>query len=118
MTKQPPTPPGEYIPDSATERAPEGYQQGELGQIHEIRQGKARCNTCGQPASAPFRHYDARGAVLYGCIDAFHTGRLVQCSESSYWHNRPEAKKLRQARLAEQKALGKRTRGKAAQVQG
>jgi hypothetical protein len=34
---------GDFIPNSITERAPEGYQQGKLGQIHEIRQGEARC---------------------------------------------------------------------------
>ena len=105
---------GDFIPNSITERAPEGYQQGKLGQIHEIRQGEARCNTCGQPASAPFRRYDARGAILFGCIDDFHTGHLVTPSASSYWHNRPEAKKLRQARLAERKAHGKRSRKVAA----
>jgi hypothetical protein len=105
---------GDFIPNSITERAPEGYQQGKLGQIHEIRQGEARCNTCGQPASAPFRRYDARGAILYGCIDDFHTGHLVTPSASSSWHNRPEAKKLRQERLVEQKALGKKSRKVAA----
>ncbi len=105
---------GDFIPNSITERAPEGYQQGKLGQIHEIRQGEARCNTCGQPASAPFRRYDARGAILYGCIDDFHTGHLVTPSASSYWHNRPEAKKMRQAQVAKQKALGKKSRKVAA----
>lgn len=105
---------GEFIPGSATERAPEGYQQGKLGQIHEIRQGEARCNTCTQPAGAPFRRYAANGTVLYGCIDDFHTGHLVTPSASSYWHNRPEAKKLRQERLVEQKALGKKSRKVAA----
>ncbi len=105
---------GDFIPNSITERAPEGYQQGKLGQIHEIRQGEARCNTCTQPAGAPFRRYAANGTVLYGCIDDFHTGHLVTPSASSYWHNRPEAKKLRQQRLAERKARGKKSRKVAA----
>jgi hypothetical protein len=109
---------GDFIPNSATERAPEGYQQGKLGEIHEIRQGEARCNTCTQPAGTPFRRYDARGAILYGCIDDFHTGHLVTPSASSFWHNRPEAKKMRQAMATKRKALGKKSRGKAAQVQG
>jgi hypothetical protein len=104
------TPVGEFIPDSITDRAPEGYQQGKFGQIHEIRQGEARCNTCGRPASAPFRRHDASGAILYGCIDDFHTGHLVTPSASSFWHNRPDAKKLRRERLAERKARGKKSR--------
>ncbi len=105
---------GDFIPNSATEHAPEGYQQGKLGEIHEICQGEARCNVCTQPAGAPFRRYDANGTVLYGCIDDFHTGHLVTPSASSYWHNRPEAKKLRQQRLAGRKARGKKSRKVAA----
>lgn len=104
---------GDFIPGSITERAPEGYQQGKFGQIHEIRQGEARCNTCGRPASAPFRRY-AEGKIVAGCVDDFHTGHLVTPSASSFWHNRPEAKKMRQAQAAKQKALGKKSRKVAA----
>lgn len=56
------------------------------------------CNTCGRPAHSPFRVYDERGKVIAGCIDNWHTGHLVTPSESSLWHNRPEAKKMRAAR--------------------
>ena len=104
---------GEFIPGSITDRAPEGYQQGKLSQIHEIRQGEARCNTCGRPALAPFRRY-AEGKIVAGCVDDFHTGHLVTPSASSFWHNRLEAKKMRQAQAAKQKALGKKSRKVAA----
>lgn len=104
---------GDFIPGSITERAPEGYQQGKFGQIHEIRQGEARCNTCGRPASAPFRRY-AEGKIVAGCVDDFHTGHLVTPSASSFWHNRPEAKKIRQQRLADRKARGEKSRKVAA----
>ena len=104
---------GDFIPGSATDRAPEGYQQGKLGEIHEIIQGEARCNTCAGPASAPFRRY-AEGKIVAGCVDDFHTGHLVTPSASSYWHNRPEAKKMRQAQVAKQKALGMKSRKVAA----
>lgn len=96
---------GDFIPNSISERSPEGYQQGAFGEIHEIRQGQARCNTCGQPAGAPFRRHDPRGKVLYGCIDAFHNGHLVPCSESSFFHNQKPAQKARKLKLDYQKAL-------------
>lgn len=53
------------------------------------------CNTCGRAAGSPYRIFDARGKVIAGCVDDFHTGHLVTPSESSFWHNRPEAKKIR-----------------------
>jgi hypothetical protein len=53
------------------------------------------CTTCGRPAGSPYRVFDKHGKVLQGCIDDFHTGHLVTPSESSRWHNRPEAKKHR-----------------------
>lgn len=59
------------------------------------------CPTCCRPAAAPFRVYDARGKVLSGCVDHFHTGHLVTPSESAMWHARPEAKRLR----AQQRAM-------------
>jgi hypothetical protein len=57
----------------------------------------SKCNTCGRDASAPYRVYDARGKCTAGCVDDFHTGHLVTPSESSRWHNRPDAKKIRAA---------------------
>jgi len=53
------------------------------------------CNTCGRQAWSPYRVYDERGKVLQGCVDEFHSGHLVTPSESSHWHNRKEAKKIR-----------------------
>lgn len=55
------------------------------------------CNTCCRPDSDPFRVFDERGKVINGCVDAVHTGRLVAPSESSRWHNRPEAKQIRKS---------------------
>jgi hypothetical protein len=56
------------------------------------------CSTCGCPAGQPFRRYDqATGKVVSGCISEAHTGHLIPGTESSRWHNRPEAAKLRRA---------------------
>ena len=52
------------------------------------------CPICGRKASDPFRQYE-HGKIHYGCVSEFHTGHLVTPSESSFWHNRPEAKRLR-----------------------
>lgn len=54
------------------------------------------CPICGKAPSAPVRVFDG-GKVVQGCVDHFHTGHLVTPSESSFWHNRPEAKKIRAA---------------------
>ena len=54
-----------------------------------------KCNGCGRDSGSPYRVYDAYGKVINGCVDAFHTGHLVTPSESSFWHNRPAAKKIR-----------------------
>lgn len=55
----------------------------------------AACPTCCRSAHAPARVYDARGSVVQGCVAEFHTGALIQISESNRWHLRPEAKKIR-----------------------
>lgn len=57
--------------------------------------GNELCNTCCNPAGAPYRRYDERGKVREGCVDEFHTGHLVTPSESARWHGRPEAKRVR-----------------------
>jgi hypothetical protein len=54
------------------------------------------CQTCNRPACNPFRIYDKQSKVIMGCVDDFHTGHLVSPSASSFWHYRPEAKKIRQ----------------------
>lgn len=54
------------------------------------------CPICGKGPSTPARTY-YQGKVAAGCVDHFHTGHLVTPSESSFWHNRPEAKKIRAA---------------------
>jgi hypothetical protein len=63
------------------------------------------CPSCCRAAGDPFREYDVHGRVRLGCVDAFHTGYLVTPSESSFWHARPEAKKIR--RRLELMRLGK-----------
>ena len=55
------------------------------------------CNICGKEPGAPFRSYDERGNIVSGCVSSFHGGHLVPCSNSSHWHTRKEAKKIRQA---------------------
>lgn len=59
------------------------------------------CPVCCQPASAPFRVYDAQGNVVHGCVDEFHTDHLVPISASNHWHRRPAARKLRAALKAQ-----------------
>ena len=55
------------------------------------------CPICGRSAGAPFRSYGQDGKVVLRCVDHFHTGHLVSPSESSFWHERPEAKRVRAA---------------------
>jgi hypothetical protein len=52
------------------------------------------CPICGRGPSIPARTFDVRGKVLSGCVDEFHTGHLT-LGESSFWHHRPEARKIR-----------------------
>lgn len=52
------------------------------------------CPTCMRKAHSPFRVWNG-GKVVNGCVDEFHTGHLTSPSESSFWHNRPAAKKIR-----------------------
>ena len=54
-----------------------------------------KCLTCGRDVYSPYRTFDSRGRVTGGCVDASHTGKLTPISESSRWHNRLEAKKIR-----------------------
>lgn len=53
------------------------------------------CRDCSRPLASPFRVYGDRGRVIIGCVSADHDGHLRPLSESSHWHNRPEAKKIR-----------------------
>jgi hypothetical protein len=53
------------------------------------------CPTCGRASSNPFRSYDAKGRIVNGCVDAFHSEHLVVPSESAFWHARPQAKLAR-----------------------
>ena len=54
------------------------------------------CPTCCKASDNPYRSYNQEGKIVQGCIDEFHTGRLVTPSESSFWHNRACAKVMRQ----------------------
>jgi len=67
-----------------------------------------KCNICGKAPGAPYRVYDARGKVISGCIGDAHTGHIVTPSESSAWHNRPEAKAYRAASAKRIKMLTKK----------
>ncbi len=53
------------------------------------------CNICGGTKSHPYRVYDEKGKVIIGCVDIFHEGEIISPSESLFWHNRSEAKKIR-----------------------
>ncbi len=75
----------------------------------EVDEKMSVCNTCGKTAGAPYRVYDVRGKVVQGCVDDFHTGHLVTPSESSFWHNRPAAKKIRAALKRGQSGKGYKT---------
>ena len=55
------------------------------------------CTICGRPDHDPWRLYDERGRVVFGCVDECHTGRLVTPSESARHHNSPVARTLRAA---------------------
>jgi hypothetical protein len=67
---------------------------------------KITCNTCTRADHSPFREYDAFGKVINGCVDACHTDKLVSPSESSWWHSRKEAVKIRAITARAQKGLG------------
>jgi hypothetical protein len=54
----------------------------------------AQCPTCARPPGSPYRVYDCGNAVQ-GCVDHFHTGHLVNLSESARWHSRPDAVRIR-----------------------
>ena len=62
------------------------------------------CNSCCRSVYSPFRVYEG-SKIVSGCVDAAHDGHLVTPSESAFWHNRPEAKKIRAAAKARLKAL-------------
>lgn len=52
------------------------------------------CPICVRIASAPYRRRNAAGRIVEGCVDAFHTGRLVTQADSA-WHDRPDAREMR-----------------------
>jgi hypothetical protein len=54
-----------------------------------------RCPTCTRTPDAPFRRIDPSGAVVHGCINACHTGRLSPTTNSGVWHSRQAARVLR-----------------------
>ena len=51
------------------------------------------CPTCGNALNAPYRRW--AGVVIEGCIDACHTGRLPEGTETANWHYRMEARAMR-----------------------
>lgn len=53
------------------------------------------CNTCCRDVRSPFRSFNQAEKIVSGCVSAAHDGQLVAPSASSFWHNRPESKKLR-----------------------
>jgi hypothetical protein len=62
------------------------------------------CNICARPVDAPWRHLDATGAIVDGCVAEDHTGPLLS-GEDLAWHLRPEAVRLRAEVEAEYEAL-------------
>ncbi len=57
------------------------------------------CPTCVRTAGDAHCRKDARGKVIEGCIDAFHSGHHSD-PERARWFMRPEAQALRAATLA------------------
>lgn len=54
------------------------------------------CHTCQRRADQPYRTRDAAtGKDTGGCVANFHTGHLLM--RDAFWHNRPEAKRIRAA---------------------
>lgn len=53
------------------------------------------CTLCFKDIFVPYRVYSEQGRVIEGCVGEGHTDRLVTPSESSRWHYRSEAKKIR-----------------------
>src|SRR6185436_6395272 len=70
-----------------------GTQEGRYKAI--VRELTAQCPTCCRAPESPLRRYDKRGKVVEGCVDGFHSGKLVSPSESAHWHNRKESKAIR-----------------------
>jgi len=58
------------------------------------------CPVCGQKPSAPFRAYSNEGKIINGCVDAIHTGHLVDISGSNHWHTRAAAVDIRRMELS------------------
>lgn len=54
-----------------------------------------KCPICGKSVETPYRRV-VSGVIIEGCISKFHNAAF-ECvvSNSSDWHNRKEAKKLR-----------------------
>jgi hypothetical protein len=83
------------------------------GLIHDNRIGKDVCYICGRVPSNPWRVYDERGKVRFGCVGHAHTGQLVTPSESAWFHNTADAKRIR--RMIEQHG-GQANRSRRAEV--
>lgn len=62
-----------------------------------------QCPSCGRAADAPYRCV-VDGAIVEGCIDAFHHGHLPAANDTA-WHNRPIARKWRAETLADLLAI-------------
>lgn len=66
--------------------------------------GELACPTCGRAAESPYRGI-VLGTIAEGCVDAHHHGRT--CSgESTEWHTRPEAARIRREELRSLESLG------------
>ncbi len=55
------------------------------------------CPTCCKPSDRPYRSHNSEGKIVQGCVDEFHTDRLIGISASSSWHNSKEAKEIRKS---------------------
>lgn len=52
------------------------------------------CLQCFRPANHPRRRI-VNGEYVEGCISAYHTGHLIEGTESYKWHWRKEAQEIR-----------------------
>jgi hypothetical protein len=59
------------------------------------------CPTCARKLDAPYRHtigapeHGGGYAVVEGCVDAAHSGRLIPGGYDAQWHDRDAARSVR-----------------------
>lgn len=61
-------------------------------------QDLTRCPTCLCKRTAPARRLNRDAVIIEGCVDAAHSGYLID-TDDAVWHARPEAFAIRQQEL-------------------